>query len=67
VQTRGFMTLPGGNGATLTVGGAVVGALGAASAEGYIRVAAPATLADVAVQRGVIVNNDVTTAVAVEL
>lgn len=37
VQIIGGMTLPGGNGATLTVGTRFVGALGAASAKGYIR------------------------------
>lgn len=37
VQTSGYMLLPGGDGATLTVGSRVVGDLGAASAKGYIR------------------------------
>ena len=37
VMTEGTMTLPGGNGATLTLGATIVGALGAASAKGYIR------------------------------
>lgn len=37
IQTGGFMTLPGGDGATLTVGTKIVGDLGVAAAEGYIR------------------------------
>ena len=43
VQVEGAMTLPGGNGATLTAGTKVVGALGASSAHGYIRSVATAT------------------------
>lgn len=40
VQTGGDTTLPAGNGATVTAGFGFVGALGAASAPGYIRQAA---------------------------
>lgn len=37
VQVDGCTTLPGGNGATLTAGTKIVGALGAASAKGFVR------------------------------
>src|SRR6188768_3429478 len=55
VQVGGYMKLPGGLSATLTRGGKLVGALGTASAKGYVRAAAPATLADVAAARGYVV------------
>ena len=48
VQVEGVCELAAGNGATVTRGAPVVGALGAASARGYVRAIAPATLADVA-------------------
>lgn len=67
VQTGGIMTLPGGDGATLTIGENIVGDLGAASAEGYIRAVATATAAELGHGRGQIINNDVTTAVVVRL
>lgn len=41
VQVGGGCSLPGGNGATLTVGSKIVGALGAGAAPGYIRSIAP--------------------------
>lgn len=56
VQNQGTCTLPGGSGASLTVGGKVVGDLGAGSAEGYIQVAAAGTAAHHVVSRGVIVD-----------
>lgn len=37
VQVSGYCELPGGNGATVTAGSKIVGALGAASAKGYIK------------------------------
>jgi hypothetical protein len=46
VVVGGGITLPGGSGATLTAGTAIVGALGAASAKGYIRSANTATAAE---------------------
>jgi len=67
VQVGGFMELPGGSGATLTLGTAIVGDLGAASAEGYIRSAASATAAELIVCRGIITNAGTTTAVMVYL
>lgn len=54
VQVGGFMELPGGAGATLTRGKAIVGDLGASSAEGYIREVATATAAELGVCRGFI-------------
>lgn len=67
VQTGGYMTLPGGNGATLTPGKAIVGALNASSAEGYIREVATGTAAELGRCRGMIVDAGTTTAVAVRL
>src|SRR3990172_12911660 len=55
VQIGGGMTLPGGAGATLTIGTKVMGDLGAAAAEGYIQTevdAAPPA------GRGGIINNN---------
>jgi hypothetical protein len=66
VQIGGFMHLPAGTGATLTVGKQIVGDL-LVAAEGYIREVAQATAAELAVSRGWIQNNDVTTAVLVRL
>lgn len=67
VQYRGGMTLPGGDGATLTVGQPIVGDLNASAAEGYIRMAASATAAEAMNARGTIMNNNTTTAVKVIL
>ncbi len=66
VQTAGFMTLPGGTSATLTLGKKIVGDL-LVAAEGYIREVATATAAELGVQRGMIVDASVTTAVVVRL
>lgn len=67
VQTKGYCTLPGGSGATLTLGEKIVGDLGASSAEGYIRVVATGTAAELGHARGRIIDNDTTTAVVVDL
>lgn len=73
VQIGGFCTLPAGNAATLTLGRKVVGALNASSAKGYVKAFAASgsyTAAEVALAaatRGLIVNNDATTAVVVDL
>jgi len=67
VRIKGGMALPGGNGATLTLGGAIVGALDAGSNKGYIRAANSATAAELARCRGFITNNDDTANVAVIL
>lgn len=66
VQTEGGCSLPGGNAATLTAGTKIVGALGAASAPGYIRTAA-ANAAEAAVARGEILDSSTATAVKVML
>lgn len=63
VQHSGFMTLPGGDGATLTAGLKIVGDLGAANAEGYIR----AVNTEDTVSRGMILDASTTTAVDVLL
>lgn len=67
VQTEGFMTLPGGNGASLTLGKKIVGALNASSAPGFIREVATGTAAELGVARGYIVDAGTTTAVVVNL
>ena len=67
VQTCGFMKLPGGNGASLTPGKKIVGALNASSAEGYIREVNTATAAENGVSRGMIIDAGTTTAVVVKL
>ncbi len=65
VKVGDVLILPGGTGATLTPGSAIVGALGAASARGYIRSAASGTAAELVKCRGSILDNTDTTAVAV--
>lgn len=67
VQVAGWMTLPGGSGATLTPGKKIVGDLGAASAEGYIREVATGTAAELGVARGMIVDASTATATVVRL
>lgn len=67
VQYAGYMTLPAGTGASLTLGKKIVGALNASSAKGYIRETNTATAAENGVSRGFIVDNDTTTAVLVKL
>ncbi len=64
---RGFVTLPGGSGATLTRGKSIVGDLGAASAEGYIREVNTAVAAELGVMDGKIIDPSTTTAVVVHL
>lgn len=67
VRVGGYLKLRGGDGATLTLGSAIVGALGAANAKGHIRSAASGTAAELIKARGRIVDNDTTTAVVVHL
>jgi hypothetical protein len=67
VQDGGYMELPGGDGATLTLGEAIVGDLGTAAAEGYIRAVATGTAAELGHARGMIINNNTATAVVVKL
>lgn len=56
VQTDGYMTLPGGNGASLTRMKKIVGALGPSSAKGYIREVNTATAAELGVADGKIID-----------
>lgn len=67
VQVRGFVTLPGGSGATLTPGKKIVGDLGPSSAEGYIREVATGTAAELGVARGMIIDASDTDNVVVYL
>jgi hypothetical protein len=67
VQVEGVMELPAGDGATVTAGRQIVGDLGTASAEGYIRNVATGTAAELGVARGRIIDVTDTTAVVVEL
>lgn len=74
VQTGGYVTLPGGEGATLTPGKKIVGDLGPSSAEGYIREVTDASgtptqaeVNEIARSRGIIVDASDTTAVVVRL
>lgn len=53
----GFLGFQKGNGATVTRGKSIVGALGASSAKGYIREAASGTAAELVKCRGMIINN----------
>lgn len=66
VQVGGFMTLPGGTGASLTLGKKIVGDL-LVAAEGYIREVNTATAAELGLARGMIVDAGTTTAVWVKL
>lgn len=66
VQYAGYMTLPAGTGASLTLGKKIVGAV-LVAAKGYIRETNTATAAENGVSRGFIVDNDTTTAVLVKL
>lgn len=60
VQVKGFMQLPGGEGATLTRGFKIVGDLGASSAKGYVREVASGTAAEINKGRGMIIDDDAT-------
>lgn len=66
VAIGGIVTLPGGASATLTRGGKIVGALGPASAKGFVRVAA-ASAAELILARGQIITNADTANVEVNL
>ncbi len=67
VQNLGFCTLPGGTGASLTVGKRIVGAVNASSAGGYIREVNTGTAAELGLCAHTIVDASTTTAVVVEL
>lgn len=66
VQTGGYMTLPGGTSATLTVGTPIVGDL-LVAAKGYVRSAASGQAAELLVANGSIIDSGTTTAVVVKL
>jgi hypothetical protein len=65
VQYDGLMALPAGASASVTRGKAIVGALGASSAKGYIREVATATAAELGRMQGSIINAADATAVVV--
>jgi hypothetical protein len=67
VQVKGSMTLPGGTGASLTLGKKIVGAVNGSGADGYIREVATATAAELGVCKGEILDAGTTTAVEVLL
>ena len=67
VRVSGFVTLPGGNGASLTRGKKIVGALNASSEKGYIREVATGTAAELGKARGIIQSSGTATAVGVLL
>lgn len=66
VQFEGFMRLPGGLAATLTLGSSIVGATGAAAARGFIRSAAGAVAAELILMRGRIIDVTDTTNVQID-
>jgi len=66
VQVRGGMELPGGTGASLTLGKKIVGDL-LVSAKGYVREVNTAVPAELGVARGMILDAGTTTAVWVYL
>ena len=65
VQVGDVLVLPAGNGASLTLGKKIVGALNASSAAGYIREVATGTAAELGKARGAILDAGRTTAVKV--
>jgi hypothetical protein len=67
VQTKGGCTLPAGNAATVTAGSTVVGALGAASAKGFVRNTNSAVAAELMKQNGRIYDASTTTALDIML
>ncbi len=67
VAIGGFVDLPAGNGAALTLMKKIVGAVNASSAKGYIREMNTGTAAENGKSRGFIVNNDDTAHVWVYL
>ncbi|GIW06367.1 MAG: hypothetical protein KatS3mg060_1172 [Dehalococcoidia bacterium] len=67
VQTGGYCTLPGGQGASLTLGKRIVGALGPGNARGYIREVNTSVAAELGVARGLIVDASTASATVVRL
>jgi hypothetical protein len=66
VQIEGFQRLPGGSGATLTLGSHIVGALGVASVKGYIRSAVGTVAAEIIRMSGRIIDATDTANVVVD-
>ncbi len=66
VEDDGYVSLPGGSGAVLTRGLAVVGDLGPANAKGYVRAVDSAVAAELAKCGGCIVDASDTAAVVVK-
>lgn len=67
VTVKGYVKLPGGDGAVLTNGKSIVGDLGAAGAKGFIREVATAQAAELGVANGTIIDPSTATAVVVLL
>lgn len=67
VQVAGFMTLPGGNGAALTLGKAIVGAADAGGAPGCVREVNTGVAAELGRSRGYIVDAGTPAATVVKL
>lgn len=67
VQTKGYCTLPGGDGATLTLNAKIVGDLDGSGNEGYVRAVNTAVAAELGVADGRIIDAGTTTAVVVDL
>lgn len=67
IQIAGYMELPGGVSAALTLGKKIVGDLGPSSAKGYIQEVATDTAAQLGVARGFISANDNTAKVGIWL
>lgn len=66
IQDDGYMPLPGGSSAALTLGKSIVGAVDGSSNPGFIREAASGTAAELVKDSGVIVDAGDTTAVIVQ-
>lgn len=66
VQIEGFCTLPGGNGASLSLNKMIVGAADAGANPGFIREAASGTAAELVLQNGRIIDAGTATAVWVK-
>lgn len=56
IHTGQYVEFPAGEGATLTLGSKIVGDLGPDNAQGYIRVVATATAAELGVAKGEIID-----------
>lgn len=66
VQDEGYMSLPGGTGAALTLGKSVIGAVDGSGNPGFIREVASGTAAELVKQSGEIIDAGTTSAVVVK-